>query len=86
MKPFKRSKTYCNDGSSGPTNACCYHHDAGYSDPRGKTRKAIDGAFLDCMKRRGMPIKGAFMYSAIRIGGWISWLRCRAHDKTQIKE
>jgi len=31
---------------------CCRRHDESYVNPRGKTKKEIDGLLLDCMLRR----------------------------------
>lgn len=77
MKIFNPEKSYCNDGSSGAANQCCFHHDMGYKNPEGRSRKEVDDAFLRCMKKNGLATKGRIMYAALRLGGWIRWNELR---------
>lgn len=84
-KPFDPTVSYCNGEQSAgqPHNSCCFDHDRGYSEPAGRTRAAIDRAFLKCMTARGLRAKGWIMYLALRAGGWIRWNACRRHDRTE---
>lgn len=85
MKVFDPKVSYCNGEKSAgqPQNSCCFDHDAGYSEPAGRTRSQIDRAFLACMKANGMSVKGWIMYLALRAGGWVRWQACRRHDRQE---
>lgn len=68
--------------------ACCDGHDLSYGHPRDRPRKEIDMLFMVCMyeqarkgstfwTRRGRYLLSRVYYRAVRLLGWVSWLRCR---------
>jgi hypothetical protein len=84
-KPYKESKVYCNDAvlkkPSKGENIACYNHDACYSDPQGRNRKACDEGYLRDMKLAGLSTVGYLKFKALRQWGQASWDKCREHDK-----
>ena len=87
-RPYKTSKTYCNDAkfraASDGENIACYNHDACYADPRGKSRKDCDEAYLRDMKLAGVSGTMALIrFKAVRNWGKRSWNRSRAKDERQ---
>lgn len=66
--------------------ACCKLHDLDYGNAGERTRREIDIAFLLCMlakaregrswlDRRGRYMLARLYFRAVRVFGWISWLR-----------
>ena len=77
---YNPKKAYCNDGTNGPANLCCYWHDKAYKEGTG-TRAEADREFLKCALDRGLNLKAYVMYAALRLGGWYRWNLLRKRQK-----
>jgi len=69
---------------------CCTAHDEFYANPRGRSRKDGDRAFLNCLRQRVRVIRPAnpgratarawVYYAGVRLFGGVAWRRCRRKD------